>query len=150
MVLPGEDSVIWRQASRGEVWNVLAAELSSRASVVLVSWVKGHAKQIDIDRGRTTQEDKWGNDGADKLAVAGAQMHPVPSEVLESALQRRDWAICVQQMMVSVLKTRLLIESSTSNDAGGADRGSDNEDSDNEDCMCMKLCDQMSTANDCF
>ena len=67
-----------------------------------VSWVKGHAKQVDIDRGRTTEEDKEGNDGADALAVAGSKLHVVHSEVLEAARTRKQFAICVQQMTVAV------------------------------------------------
>ena len=98
--------------------------------------VKGHAKQIDIDRGRTTEEDKKGNDGADALAVAGAQLHPVPTEVLEAAKNRKQWAICVQQMMLAVLKARLHAERGRSNDAGNADRGSDMD-----ECMEFDLLD---------
>ena len=109
-----------------DLWNVLASELSSRGSAVHVSWVKGHAKQVDIERGRTTEEDKLGNDGADALAVKGAQLHPVPSEVLESATQRKQWASAVQQMMVAVLQARLLAESAC--DTARADRGSECDD----------------------
>ena len=55
-----------------DLWSLLAHELHSRVSSVRVSWVKGHAKQIDVERGRTTSEDMIGNNGADELAVAGA------------------------------------------------------------------------------
>ena len=65
----------WRrmtwEGDHEDFWNMLADEIRSRPTTVKVSWVKGHAKQIDIDRGRTTHEDKHGNDGADALAVAG-------------------------------------------------------------------------------
>ena len=54
-------------------------------TLVSVSWVKGHVTQMDIDRGRSTYEDKLGNHGADKLAVAGASQHQVPSEVVADA-----------------------------------------------------------------
>ena len=100
-----------------DLWNMLGAELRSRVSAVAVSWVKGHAKQIDIDRGRTTAEDKRGNDGADKLAVAGANKHRVSSDVVESAKQRRDDAMIVQRMMVAVLQARALAEGSIHNEA---------------------------------
>ena len=109
-----------------DLWNALAKELSSCSSDVQVSWVKGHAKKIDVERGRTTEEDKLGNDGADALAVAGAKLHPVPSEVLGSARQRKQWATAVQQMMVAVLKARLLAEAPC--DAAKADRGSECDD----------------------
>ena len=122
-----------------DLWNILASELSSRATDVHVSWVMGHAKQIDIERGRTTADDKFGNDAADALAVAGARMHHVPPEVLQFALQRKQWAIAVQQMMVAVLHARLLAEATC--DAARADRGSECDDCedlylDDEDVAC--------------
>ena len=55
------------QGENVDLWNMLASELRTRETNVCVSWAKGHAKQIDIDRGRTTLEDKQGNDGADAL-----------------------------------------------------------------------------------
>ena len=39
------------------------------------SQVLGHAKMRDVIAGRTTFQDKTGNDQADKLAVAGAESH---------------------------------------------------------------------------
>jgi len=99
----------WR-GDHGDLWSLLDAEVRSRTSAVRVSWVKGHAKRIDVERGRTTEMDKRGNDGADLLAVAGAAMHRVSDELVESAQQRRCTAVRVQQMMVAVLKARLAAE----------------------------------------
>ena len=88
-------------------------------------------------RGRTTEEDKRGNDGADALAVDGAKLHNVSSEVLDAALQRKQWALQVQRMMVAVLQARFGAESYDPHDVVN-DRGSDCE----SDCMeleCMEL-----------
>ena len=115
-----------------DLWNMLGVEVQSRATSVKVSWVKGHAKQIDIDRGRTTDEDKKGNDGADELAVAGANMHRIDSEVVDMARQRKVVARSVQRMMVAVLQARALAESASQSEAGDADRGSELG-----ECMCM-------------
>ena len=95
-------------------------------------------------RGITTEEDKRGNDGADALAVAGAKMHSVPPEVLESALQRKVCAPQVQRMMVAVLQARFEAESCDPHDVVN-DRGSDCESACMEldcmelDCMCNEL-----------
>ena len=110
---------------------MLAAELLARTSVVHVTWVKGHAKRIDIVRGITTEEDERGNDGAHALAVDGANLHRVSSEVLEAAVQRKNWALQVQRMMVTVLQARLEAESENMNNAENMDRGSD--------CDCMEF-----------
>ena len=80
-----------------------------------------------MQRGRTTEEDKKGNDGADALAVAGARLHHVDSEVLAAAKDRRSCAKQVQQMMVAVLQVRFEAEGDP-NDAGVVDRGSDCDD----------------------
>ena len=98
--------------------------MSARESVVEVSWVKGHATRFDVERGRTSEEDKKGNDGADALAVAGARMHQVPPEVLKAACERKRCAVNVQQMMLAVLNARLVAESNISS-GHDADRGSD-------------------------
>ena len=98
--------------------------MSSRACAVSVSWVKGHAKDIDVERGRTTREDKIGNDGADKLAVAGAASHHVSAEVVADAQARRETARRTHEMMVaSVVVERLLQEDLLKEDE--PDRGSD-------------------------
>ena len=52
-------------------------ELSARTQRVIVTWVKGHATEIDVTRARTIREDKIGNDGADEKIM------------LEILLQRR-------------------------------------------------------------
>ena len=116
------------QGHHVDLWNLLACEMNSRATCVSVSWVKGHAKQVDVQRGYTTQEDKDGNDGADSLAVAGANKHAVPSEVVEAARERKGWAKSVHSMMVSVLKARFAAEDVQHHEeTDAADRGSDDD-----------------------
>ena len=87
-----------------------------------MSWVKGHAKEIDVVRGRTTREDKLGNDEADKLAVAGAAAHGPPSEVVAAAKGRHEMAVEVHQMMLAILLERRSCEKERDD---AADRGSD-------------------------
>jgi len=127
----------WHGVS-ADLWNLLASELRARETNVCVSWVKGHAKQIDIDRGRTTREDKEGNDGADELAVAGATLHEIDSEVVDSAALRKLSAKRVQGMMVHVLKARLVEESRLSGTQAGHD-SNDDRGSDAGSCMCMEV-----------
>jgi len=115
------------QHDHADLWNKLAMALQSRATDVSVTWVKGHAKLIDVVRGRTTEEDKRGNDGADELARAGARMHHVSSEVVAAAKERRCVAANVQRMMLCVLKARLMAETLSPDDAEEIDRGSDHE-----------------------
>ena len=117
-----------RQGDHADLWSLLDKEFASRSSAVKVTWVKGHVKQIDVTRGRCTKEDKEGNDGADALARAGAQLHAIPAEVLEAAQQRRHWATSVQQMMVTIVHTRQLAEQGVVDGSDMCDRGSDTGD----------------------
>ena len=98
----------------------------------VVIWVMGHAKEIDIERGRTTLEDKVGNDGADRLAVQGAATHQVPFEIVLAASQRKASASATQRMMLDILSQRQLWEQHFDE---AADRGSDAGDPENLPCM---------------
>ena len=113
------------QGESADLWNLLADELSSRSSDATLTWVKGHAKDIDVSRGRTTHEDKIGNDGADKLAVAGAASHMIDLEVVQAAADRRLVAMRTQKLMVFILLARQACEIEASQEA---DRGSDADD----------------------
>ena len=93
-----------------DLWNLLAKEIYNRATPVHVSWVLGHAKTIDVQRGRTTLLDKVGNDGADKLACEGAAMHAVDIHVASDAKARCTIAKTVQRMMTHILEARLAAE----------------------------------------
>ncbi len=103
-----------------------ALQLPGRGGVVF-TWVKGHAKQIDVDRGRVNLIDKLGNDGADLLAVEGARAHPVPRQVLKRAVERRKTAVAVHEMMLKILQARRRAEAllGLNGPELGADRGSD-------------------------
>ena len=110
--------------------------------------MKGHAKQIDIDRGLTTLEDKYGNDGADELAVAGAKSHEILHAVLVNASLRKSSAKQVQGMMICIIKAHMVEEARLIGPPGQDDadaRGSDNEDcmSVNEDCNQLVLDDDV-------
>ena len=77
----------WRASGcvgeHGDLWGLFATELGTRARVLTVVWADGHATAVDLQRGQTTLFDKVGNDGADKLAVPGAE-HCLSSMVLMS------------------------------------------------------------------
>ena len=68
--------------------------------------VKGHATDIDVQRGRVLACDKLGNDGADACACAGADQHAVPEALLRDVTFRQVAAKGVQRMMVEILRLR--------------------------------------------
>ena len=54
--------------------------------------------------------DKFGNDGADKLAVQGAKLHAVPAPVLAVKQRRLTQAKATHRMMLKVLSARRIAE----------------------------------------
>ena len=111
----------------GDLWGLLADELSNRVHPVTVIWVKGHAKMIDVQRGRTSLADKNGNDGADALAVAGAELHAVDPDIVLMSSLRRKYAKDAHSMFIEIVKARQVQEQLLNDfhqDVVG-DRGSD-------------------------
>ena len=132
-----------------DLWNLLSDQLNTRMHPVSVSWVLGHAKRIDVLRGRTTWADKLGNDGADELAVAGAATHAIPADITESAQSRMCAAMNVHTMMLDITRARQSARPAECD--RDADRGSDLGDvsetdlcdSDNEDVCAASDTEEM-------
>ena len=59
-----------------------------------------------MSAGRFLPIDKWGNDGADALAVAWAETHAVPDEIVALCKQRAKMARATHSMMLQILKAR--------------------------------------------
>ena len=72
------------------------------AERVVFTKVLGHAKEIVVLQGRTTRQNKWGNDKADKLAVEGALEHAAPEQLLKDLKRNRERAQQGQQMMLDI------------------------------------------------
>ena len=56
------------------LWRRAAAALGKRnreGKMTEIRWVKGHATKEDVDEGRTTRRDAWGNYCAHALAQEG-------------------------------------------------------------------------------
>ena len=71
--------------------------------------------------------DKYGNDGADELAVAGAEQHPVDTDIVILSNSRKEQAKDVHRMFIATVKERQVQEQCMNNarhDEVG-DRGSD-------------------------
>ncbi|CAE8729391.1 unnamed protein product, partial [Polarella glacialis] len=98
-----------REISNKDLWLQLDCLLCRRPKrSILFTKVKGHSRDADVRAGRTSSLDKWGNDAADKLAVAGAQMHATPPSRRRHVLKCSILAQSVQHMMVDILIERAL------------------------------------------
>ena len=64
--------------------------------------------QADVLTGRVLEEDRDGNNGADKLAVAGALLHQLPRNVVSNATTRKELARTTHRMMLEILVARRL------------------------------------------
>ena len=88
--------------------------------------VLGHATAEDVRRGRSTQMDKLGNDGADDLAVSGAMLHAAPGQLVEASRRRKAMARATHTMMLAIVARRRQREEELGwgQAADDADRGS--------------------------
>eukprot|EP00972_Heterocapsa_arctica_P079086 11659841-Heterocapsa_arctica.AAC.1 len=61
-------------------------------------------KEVDIQKGTITREDRDGNDEADKLATLGVKMHIVPP-LLDAAVDQQDALVeGLLRMMLNVME----------------------------------------------
>ena len=84
-----------------------------------------HAKLEDVRRGRTTLQDKQGNDGADAQAVAGAKVHAAPVKLVEASRVRRSTARAMHAMMLAITAARRQREAGLGWAAADVDDGGD-------------------------
>ena len=86
--------------SNGDLWRRIANLISQNPQRVIVTWVKGHARWADVSTGRVNLFDKVGNAEADKLAVAGSNMHGALLLLEAEMLARKE---CFRRYHMSVL-----------------------------------------------
>eukprot|EP00973_Karenia_brevis_P027613 3806226-Karenia_brevis.AAC.1 len=80
----------WKGIDNVDLWQRVDFLLESKnPGDVLVTKVKGHATAEDVRTGVITATDRFGNHGADRLAVAGAALHAVERDVIVKAQARR-------------------------------------------------------------
>ena len=90
-----------------DLWSKLHQMIDSRGqdSVQFVK-VKGHAKARHVESGQVLPIDKFGNDEADLLAVAGARLHAPPIHMCAVKHRRLATAKAVHRMMLKILVAR--------------------------------------------
>ena len=72
----GPPPMFFELSSDGDLWDHLyKAVKANGARAAKVSWIKGHAKQEHIDKGRSNATNKVGNDKADIIADQGVDLH---------------------------------------------------------------------------
>ena len=90
-----------------DLWQELKGILDKRPEEsVKFTKVKGHAATEDVVSGAASAEDKFGNDMADALAVAGATMNAQPGA---AGLRKHNaivFAVRVQKMMLTIVQAR--------------------------------------------
>ena len=82
----------------------MRAELSCEP---LVSWIKGHTTEDDVDKGIITQEERNGNIAADTLASDAAISWKCPDAISNLLDKNRKAGKVVQEYQVEVLLMRL-------------------------------------------
>ena len=126
----------WRQWKAGgwqgehaDLWNELSKLMEERAEdSTRFTKVKGHITIDEVRRGRGTMQDRTGNDGADRLAVKGAQHHAAPTDLVDRCRWRKEMARATHAMMLAIVAARRRLEEqlgwTSAVDGEDADRGS--------------------------
>ena len=90
-----------------DLWKEMEQEIGARQSSDLVfTWVKAHTTLRDVEKGRTTAQNKCGNDAADALASAAAQQHEAPAGLMAAAQRRKRHAVAFHSLACAILKQR--------------------------------------------
>jgi hypothetical protein len=90
-----------------DLWLVLLNTLGTRQKEsVIVTKVKGHAKERHVASGEVLPIDKWGNDSADALAVKGGEVHEAPAHVVAAFKRRRKMSRATHRMMLRIVEAR--------------------------------------------
>ena len=82
----------------------LWARLAPRLGRVTLVKVKGHATWSHVRLGFVSAADKVGNAQADRLANAGAEMHPARPALEQKVKEQRDLARAYQKSLVKLLR----------------------------------------------
>lgn len=89
-----------------DLWKQVAELISRRCHPVRISWVKGHATDMDVHKGISTFSDQIGNDAADKAAVSGTAQHSCPPELALCYSQHQHHSIQIALMYTEIAVAR--------------------------------------------
>ena len=90
----------WAMIKNGDLWQQFEGAVAARGrSTMTVTWVKGHATKVHIDKGITTAAHKLGNDEADALAEQGVKLK---NDILELA-----WYYQIKQQALTRITIRI-------------------------------------------
>ena len=95
------------KGDNADLWSVLSSTFASRAKdSVVVTKVKGHAKDRHVANGQVLSIDKRGIDSADKWAVKGGECHAAPAHLSAAFERRRVMSRATHRMMLCIMKAR--------------------------------------------
>jgi ribonuclease HI len=131
-----------RQICNADLWAQADELAEQRAAPLKLTKVKGHASAEDVAEGRARGPDKYGNDAADALAVAGARSN---RGMLETGRKQHKKILCniaLQRMMVEICVSRAKASAAqsdpstteqtrSSSSSGSSSSGSDSSSSSN-------------------
>ena len=109
-----KETLYWKKGKpipNADLWRQLSDILAQRQGMTFkVTKVKGHATMEDVEGGAVSGADKFGNDSADSLAVAGAaRNHPQNKQGLQQH-HAILFTIAVQKLMLSISTARAAAE----------------------------------------
>ena len=96
---------VWKE--HNDLWKIMKMAVDDkRTDFVVVSHVKGHAKEIHIGFGQATWKEVEANNDADKRAVKAAREHAIPEMVMENYKIKAQQTKIMQRMLIEIHKER--------------------------------------------
>ena len=91
-----------------DIWDAVNLLVQERASnnSLKVTWTKGHATEEDMEKGRTSPEEKERNIAADKLATDGIDLNEADAVIIKAAKQRKTITALQQTKLVKIWLNR--------------------------------------------
>ena len=89
-----------------DLWRRIQRRLLPTQKHIKITWVKGHAGEIDIAKGNFTIAHQNGNNNADTLASEGARKIALPELLFQAHQLRRRIVISIQAMSLACYTRR--------------------------------------------
>ena len=89
-----------------DLWERIRSEVLMMRDRVEIRKTKGHATELDVRRGRSSPQEKEGNDEADRLAQDGSLAWSPPRELLSKLQHYRKLIENLQRNMLEILEAR--------------------------------------------
>jgi ribonuclease HI len=100
--------MMWRRAKKA-----IESRKAEGGQGHVVTWIPGHTKLTDVEEGRTTEENRRGNEKVDELAKQGARANACPQRLVDKAKRRKEIGKVLHDGFADILIARRTVMSAS-------------------------------------